>query len=209
MKAKKPYQDLTGKRFGRLTVLSLIESESGAKIPTKWLCRCDCGNELEVRACNLKSGNSSSCGCLQRENAAIKKYKHGQTGTKLFVAWVHIKQRCFNSKDKAFKYYGGRGITVCDEWKNDFQAFHDWAMSNGYADNLTIDRIDVNGNYEPSNCRWITIQEQQRNKRDNTKVVFNGYCKTVGEWAKEFDCRPGSVYREILKREKRIFNDTY
>ena len=204
-KHKKPYRDLTGQRFGRLIVISLIDCEAGANIPTKWLCKCDCGNEIEVTGSNIKSGNTTSCGCKQKEIAKKIHYKHGETGTRLFVIWVHMKQRCFNPNDKAYKYYGERGIKVCEEWANNFKTFSDWAISNGYSDELTIDRINVNGNYEPSNCQWITIQEQQRNKRDNTKVLFNGYCRTVGEWAKEFNCSPSTVYKEILKREKRVF----
>lgn len=196
--------DLRGEKFGRLTVVAESPLRAGGHL--HWVCICDCGKQITVLGYNLKNGNTKSCGCLQREITANAKTKHNETGTRLFVAWVHMKQRCNNPKDHAFKYYGGRGIKVCDEWQHDFVAFRDWAMSNGYAENLTIDRIDVNGDYCPENCRWITIQDQQKNKRDNTKVLYNGHCKTVGEWAKEFGCYPGAVYREILKREKRVFS---
>ena len=172
--------------------------------PSKWKCVCDCGNTIEVLGYNLKSGNTRSCGCLQKDWATEQHKKHGETGTRLFTAWVHMKQRCNNPNDRAYKYYGARGITVCEQWANSFEDFRDWAMTNGYADNLTIDRIDVNGDYSPENCRWITIQEQQRNKRDNVRVSYNGQVKTVGEWAKEFNCYSSSVYREILKREGRL-----
>lgn len=188
--------------------MSLVDSESGADKPTLWNCKCDCGKTFVVRAYNLKSGNTKSCGCLQKEIARASHEKHNKTGTRLYYIWEHMKQRCTNPNDPAYNYYGGRGIKVCNEWTNDFQPFHDWAISNGYADNLTIDRIDVNGNYEPSNCRWITLKHQQRNKRNNTKVLFKGYCKTVVEWAEEFGCHPNAVYREILKREKRVFCDS-
>lgn len=204
---KKPYQDLTGKRFGRLVVLSLVPDEAGAKVPTRWLCKCDCGKELPIRAYNLKSGNTLSCGCLQKEYAVARNKIHGMTGTRLYVTWQHMISRCTRESDGAYKYYGGRGITVCDEWKNDFQTFYDWAMKNGYTDELTIDRIDVNGNYCPENCRWATKKEQQRNKRDNTRVSFNGQIKTVCEWAEEFNCFASMVYREILKREGRVYSD--
>lgn len=206
---KKPYKDLTGQRFGRLVVRSLVDDPAGTDVPTRWLCSCDCGNELLVRASNLKSGNTLSCGCLQKELATAQHKMHGETGSRLFHSWVHMKQRCTNPNNRAFKYYGARGISVCDEWKNSFQAFHDWAMSHGYADNLTLDRIDVNGNYCPENCRWITIQEQQRNKRDNVRVAFDGRVKTVAEWAEEFNCHSSAVYREILKREGRLQSETY
>lgn len=202
-KPKKPYQDLTGQRFGRLTVLSLVDSIAGADVPTKWLCQCDCGNMLEVRAYNLKSGGSQSCGCLQRERAANRARTHGQTGSRLYVVWQHIIGRCNRKNDKAFKWYGGRGIRICDEWL-DFQVFHDWAVSNGYNDDLTIDRIDVNGNYCPENCRWISIEDQQRNKTNNVFVEHDGQVKTVGEWAEIFGCFSAGVYREILLREGRV-----
>ena len=206
---KKPYNDLTGQRFGRLVVRSLVDDPVGTDVPTRWRCSCDCGNELLARASNLKSGITRSCGCLQKELAAAQHKRHGETGSRLFSIWVHMKQRCTNPNERAFKYYGARGIIVCQEWMNSFEVFRDWAVSHGYADNLTIDRIDANGNYCPENCRWITIQEQQRNKRDNVRITFNGQVKTVAEWAKEFGCYNSSVYREILKREGRLQSETY
>ena len=201
---KKPYKDLTGQRFGRLLVLSLVDSPASADIPTKWRCLCDCGNIVEVRGYNLKSGGSTSCGCLQRERAAARSKKHGQTGSRLYVIWQHIIGRCKRKSDNAYKWYGGRGITICDEWLNSFEAFSKWAMENGYSDKLTIDRIDVNGNYCPENCRWITLREQQWNKTNNTLVEYGGETKTVCEWARFFDCKPSMVYREILLREGRV-----
>jgi hypothetical protein len=195
-------------RFGRLTVLEEVPRESRPS-PTGryYLCQCDCGNQKIVRAYNLTSGNSSSCGCLQKEIVANIQKKHGLKNSRLYVVWQHMRGRCERKTDKAYKWYGGRGITICEEWRNDFQAFYDWAMANGYADNLTIDRIDVNGNYEPNNCRWISNAEQQRNKRDNVRITFEGRTQTISEWAKEFNCYTSSVYREILKREGRLYGD--
>lgn len=206
---KKPYKDLTGQRFGRLTVASLVASPAGTNIPTMWVCVCDCGNSLAVRGYNLKNGNTLSCGCLQKDRAKETQTTHGMTGSRLYVIWQHIIGRCTRAKDKAYKWYGARGITICDEWLNSFEVFYEWAIANGYADNLTLDRIDVNGNYCPENCRWITLKEQQRNRRDNVRVSFNGQTKTVAEWAKEFNCRSSAVYREILKREGRLYSETY
>ena len=200
---KKPYKSLIGKKFGRLTVVSLVESDVGTKIPTKWLCKCDCGNTIKALGYNLNNGNTKSCGCLRKEFAKNKKYIHGCTKTRLHTTWSHMKQRCENTNDKAFKHYGGRGIKICDEW-HDFACFRDWALVNGYSDDLTIDRIDVNGNYEPSNCRWVTLKEQQTNKRNNAFIIFDGKRKCLAEWAKEFGCRQSSVHRVILEKEGRI-----
>ena len=201
---KNPYQNLCGTRFGRLMVISLVDSEAGADIPTKWRCLCDCGNIVDVQASNLKSGSSRSCGCLQRELASTRNKKHGQTKSRLYNTWQHMIGRCTRKSDPSYNLYGGRGIEVCADWLSGFETFRDWALSNGYADNLTIDRIDVNGNYCPENCRWITHDEQQRNKTNNTYIDYGGTAKTVGEWARIFNCFPSAVYKEILSREGRV-----
>ena len=157
--------DLTGKKFGRLTVVGYSHKDSHGAC--YWECVCKCGSPLIVRGQNLRSGHTQSCGCLQKERVAVANMTHGLKGTRLYRIWIDMKGRCYNPKATCHKDYGGRGITVCDEWKDNFQAFYDWAMPNGYRDDLSIDRIDVNGNYEPSNCRWATASEQQKNKRKN------------------------------------------
>lgn len=147
--------DLTNMEFGKLKVIRRVENNKHGK--SRWHCVCDCGNDLVVIGSDLISGKTKSCGCLL--------YSHGQHGTRLYAIWVDMKNRCHNKNVKAYKNYGGRGIAVCSEWSNNFIAFHDWAISNGYNDNLTIDRINNDGDYEPNNCRWADCNIQSFNKR--------------------------------------------
>ena len=167
------YENLAGKKFGKLTAIKKIINFNTKEKHALWLCKCDCGNQKNVLSVHLKNGSVKSCGCLN----------HNQSNTRLYNIWAHIKNRCFNVTDKNYKYYGGRGITVCAEWLHDFQVFYDWAMSHGYADDLTIDRINVNGNYEPSNCRWVTRKEQCNNRRNNRLITYNGETHNLAEWA--------------------------
>lgn len=158
---------LTGKRFGRLLVLGRVENHrtKGGKSQVQYKCQCDCGNIIVARGESLCSGNTKSCGCYEHDVHIAMNTTHGKTGIRLYRIWQGMKQRCYYKKSTYYKDYGGRGISICDEWKNDFQVFYNWAMSHGYSDKLSIDRINVDGNYEPSNCRWATNSEQQLNKR--------------------------------------------
>ncbi len=176
----KTAKDLTGQKFGKLTVLEKVGADK--RYNALWLCKCDCGNEKIITRDRLVTGHSKSCGCLRKENC-IKHTKHGLTHARIHRIWAGIKRRCTVIKDRAYKYYGGRGIKMCEEWFKNSKAFIDWAYSNGYSDNLTIERIDVNGNYEPSNCKWIDIKEQQRNKRSNKKITFKNQTHSLIEWA--------------------------
>lgn len=151
--------DLIGKKFGRLIVLERADKTPGAQ--QRWKCLCDCGKETFVTTGHLRSGHTSSCGCLGLERATASKVKHGQSNTKLFRVWNGIKQRCYNKNVKGFKWYGGKGVSICEEWL-EFSAFYDWAVSHGYIDGLSIDRIDPEGSYEPNNCRWITRSENSK-----------------------------------------------
>lgn len=169
--------DLTGQQFGRLTVLKRAENKGKF---TTWLCQCDCGNTTMVRGTDLKSEKTLSCGCLRKSGCHRS---HNMTKTRLYRIWGNIKSRCTNKNVRQYKDYGGKGVKVCSEWTQSFEAFFDWAMANGYADNLTIDRIDVNGDYEPSNCRWATRKEQSLNRSDNHYLTYNDERKTIAEWA--------------------------
>lgn len=193
---------MIGKTFSKLTVIDKAEnyiSPSGAKMK-RWLCKCECGNTTICTTAHLNSGHTKSCGCYVKETSRQNglKQKHGLKNTKIYRVWAQMKTRCYNPKHENFDCYGGRGITVCDEWKNDFQSFYDWAMSNGYKEGLTIDRIDVNGNYEPSNCRWITIKEQCQNKRNTLFVTYKGIRKTLVEWS----VITGIKYQTLVYRHK-------
>lgn len=175
------FVDLTGQRFGRLIVLERRGTDKHGKV--LWLCQCDCGNSTMTTTGQLKSGKTSSCGCLHNELLVLRNTKHGKTNTRLYRIYEGIKTRCYSNSYKEYYLYGGRGITVCEEWKSDFMNFYNWAMENGYSDDLTIDRIDVDGNYEPSNCRWATAKEQANNTRKTNYLIFNGIKKSFNEWS--------------------------
>lgn len=173
--------DFTGQRFGRLTVVEKDCASVGTG-QIYWICRCDCGNYSVVPSGSFKNGNSKSCGCGQREAAKMTMKKHGLHQTRVYSIWCGIKGRCYNQNCKSYMHYGGRGIKMCDEWRDDFQSFYDWAMANGYEERLEIDRIDNNGNYEPSNCRWATRKEQVNNTRRNAKLEYCGETHNITEW---------------------------
>lgn len=163
-------EDLTGQVFGRWTVLGRAGTY---KRESTWtvVCSCELAITKVLRAAMLKKGKSKSCGCLNLEMIVERNKSHGLTGHQIFNKWQNMQGRCYNPKNKKYHRYGGRGITVCQEWRDDFQTFYDWSMANGWAPELTIDRIDNDGNYEPSNCRWTTLEIQSNNK-SNTVIVF-------------------------------------
>lgn len=186
--------DLTGQKFGRLTVLCRGDDyikPSGKRDP-RWRCVCECGNIVEVIGYNLKRGKSTSCGCYRNECSSVRNSTHGdgREGKKrasLYNVWCAMRARCANPKSTYYKDYGGRGISVCEEWKCDYVAFKAWAVSNGYSEGLTIDRIDVDGNYCPENCRWVDRVAQANNRRSNRLYTYNGETHNIGQWAKLYD----------------------
>ena len=165
--------DKTGERYGRLVVLSRAEDyvAPNGKHHVRWLCQCDCGNQTVVDTGDLADGHTQSCGCYRVESATDLNTTHGGSHDRLYKVYANMKNRCYNEKSDDYPYYGGRGIRICDEWRNDYAAFKEWAYANGYDETAekgecTIDRINVDGNYEPSNCRWVSMAEQSRNRRN-------------------------------------------
>lgn len=205
-------QDLRGQKFGRWTVLEEAGRQKGAVL---WKCQCECGTVRNVLARSLTRGASTSCGCYNREVITT----HGKSKTtKLYHVWQCMKVRCFVEGSQMWEHYGGRGITVCDEWL-DFETFYDWAMANGYKDGLSLDRIDNDGNYEPSNCRWATSKQQCRNRSTNLMLTVNGETHCASEWAEIVGINPLTICTRksrgwtdeeaVYGRERVINRETY
>lgn len=193
--------DIAGMRFGRLVAVEPAREKSGY-----WVCSCDCGNTTIVRHDHLETGKTLSCGCYAREIASANGRqlltKHGWYGTSLYKRWIGMRYRCNNPNSSMWHLYGGRGIRVCDEWNNSFMAFKDWALANGYEETaptgeLTLDRIDTNGNYEPSNCRWISIFDQQSNRRNNRHVEYRGKQYTIAQLARKFNMYEQTLVKRL------------
>lgn len=175
--------DLTGKKFGKLTVISKSNVRKGNRV--YWDCICDCGNKTVV--CGINLGRMvNSCGCIRSKNTTEMKLVHGKRKTKLYGVWCSMKSRCNNPNTKGYKNYGERGIIVCDEWMKSFKDFFDWSIRNGYKEGLQIDRIDNDGNYEPSNCRWVTRKENMNNTSKNVYMEYKGEKLTLSQWSDRF-----------------------
>lgn len=189
--------EITGQKFGRLTAIKFVKkNKKGLHI---WLFKCDCGKEKMIIKQYVLSGQVKSCGCLLAEKRIESHTVHGFYGTSIYKTWQGIKRRCYYTNFKDYKNYGARGVLVCDEWKNDFINFYNWAITNGYKEGLTIDRIDVNGDYEPNNCRWVTTKIQNRNKRNCIFITYknNTYC--LGEWAERLNINYNTLNARIKK----------
>lgn len=178
--------DLTGQRFGKLVVVSRAENRNGGQ--SRWLCKCECGSLKEIDGYCLTHGLSGSCGC--------SKQTHGQSRSRLYHIWQGMKGRCLNSENRDYPKYGGRGIKVFEEWRKSFETFRDWAIANGYRSDLSIDRIDVNGDYCPQNCRWATANEQCNNRRKTIFLLYGGRKQSLSEWSHE----TGIKYVTLRKR---------
>ena len=204
MEIGRRYAELSGKRFGKLLVLYRVnQTEDGDHAPL-WKCQCDCGNTVKVKSGNLMSGKTNSCGCIKREKTSLlgrSRRIYSATEKRLHSIWTDMLRRCENPSNKDFHNYGARGITVFNEWHN-FESFKAWSFENGYASNLSIDRIDVDGGYSPSNCRWATVMEQANNKRNTRFVNYNGEKISVANLAK----KKNISYPTLLARIKAGWN---
>ena len=189
--------DLVGERFGSLVVTSRAENSRTGK--TMWLCQCDCGEKKVIFATSLTRGLTRSCGCLNKSVAMERMRKHQLSGHRLYRIWTDMKKRCTNPSCKSFANYGGRGIKVCPQWENNFQLFYTWSLLHGYSDNLSLDRIDVNGDYHPDNCRWVDKLTQTNNCRTNHYLTFDGKTQSIAEWARELGVSD-SVIRQRLSK---------
>lgn len=178
-------ENLVGKRFGRLVVVSEGSRSNTGK--RRWNCQCDCGNHIDnVLGDSLKRGRTKSCGCFRKEVAfenGRSTVKHGEAGSRLWTIWCGMKRRCVDDSVNVAKHYKNKGIAVCEEWASSYESFRDWATKNGYEESLTLDRIDVGKGYSPENCRWATYKVQENNRTNNRIVTIYGESHTLSEWA--------------------------
>lgn len=192
------FMDLTGKRFGRLTVIERAETKNAK---TRWKCLCDCGKYTYTITNRLVQGKTLSCGCR-----AYEKHSYKKEYPRLYMIWANMRKRCTNPHEKSYERYGGRGISVCSEWDS-FPNFLKWAKNNGYNDLLSIDRIDNSKGYSPDNCRWATLEEQANNKRNNIIIEHDGEKRTLSEWCRLYNFSYHSAsqrYRNLIKQGKEI-----
>ena len=189
-------EDLIGCKFGRLTVVEYIPPKERKTRSFAWVCKCDCGNDKRVitSSTKLKNGDTKSCGCLKAERMGNLNKKYKYHDRRLYEVYMAVVARTENPNNYEYKNYGARGIKLCDEWRGElgFDAFAEWAYSTGYDSKAprgecTLDRIDVDGNYSPDNCRWITNKEQQSNRRDNVWITYNGETHTMKQWSEILD----------------------
>ena len=205
---KNKVKNLSGQRYGMVVVTDKYFVKNGR---VYWMCRCDCGNTFVRRSDIIKHPDVKSCGCYQKKRNKTSSLKHGDGSNKseyhrLYHSWQSMKNRCLNEKYVQFKDWGGRGITICDEWlgENGYINFKKWALSHGYNEKLTLDRIDVNGNYEPSNCRWITKTEQNKNTRKCKHIKYNDKYYTSPELGRLFGISATVVRYWLFDKNKTV-----
>lgn len=193
-------KDLRGMKIGRLTPIEqhgFTKANKHGHRHAVWYCKCDCGNFCEASTDTLlRKRSTPSCGCVSKEHLkdmSKGNITHGMSKTHLYRLYYRMIRRCCNANNDHYHMYGGRGIRICDEWLNSFETFAEWAYANGYEEGLSIDRIDVNGNYEPSNCRWISVKDQSHNKRQSRLYEYNGKVQDVAQWANEYGLKYGTL----------------
>ncbi len=202
-------ENLVGKKFGMLTVIAFShrEARKGGSYRWYWVCQCECGNVVTRRSDGLKDKKVVvSCGCYRKKILEQHNFKinnpnktHGQTKTRLYKIYAKMKERCYDPNYPERHLYGGRGIKICNEWLDSFEVFRDWSLTHGYAEHLSIDRIDPNKDYEPSNCRWADVYQQANNKRNNIQLTYNGETLTLPQWARKL----GLPYSTLADRRKK------
>lgn len=200
-------EDLTGKRFGRLTVLEHDYVDyNGISF---WRCICDCGNETVVRSTSLKNGMTKSCGCYRRDQSIQRSTKHGLCDHPLYIVWTDMKRRCHNENEPCWYRYGGRGITVCDEWINDFKTFYNWAIEHGWESGSTLDRRDNDEGYNPYNCRFVDEVTQANNRSSNRLIKYSNETNTIAEWATIFNINYFTLRARINRGNMRDFEEYF
>lgn len=193
------FEDFSGQKINRLTLIEpshIHYQKSGSRI-LYWITKCECGNVKVQNGRRVKRGDIKSCGCLSKEVTSKVKTTHGETGSRLLRIYYNMKGRCYLESNPKFKNYGGRGITICDEWLDDYTKFSKWAKENGYKDDMTIERIDVNGNYSPENCAWISISDQAKNKTSSIRVYIDGKRYSPKELSEIHGIPERTIYRRI------------
>ena len=205
----KEFKDLTNMKFNHLTVISFA-GHKNKNNNRYWLCECDCENKTrkEIAENHLINGNTKSCGCLSsvvtirmnKERAFKHKYIYYK---EIYCTYDSMRKRCYNEKHDSYKRYGGRGITICDEWLNDFMKFYNWAIENDYKEGLTIERIDYDGNYEPTNCKWATWEEQSYNKSNTLYIEVDSEMKTVKQWSDETGIPQHIIYQRYARYKRK------
>lgn len=188
--------DLTGQKFGRLTVLARVWRVNTSA--AYWLCRCDCGTLRVVYGTNLTKGLSKSCGCLQKEIVTECNSSHGLSHSRIYRIWSNIKTNCHNPNSPNYAYSGAKGVDVCDEWQK-FDSFYEWSMMNGYADDLVLGRINKNKGYSPDNCIWVTYKTDCNNRSYNNNIEFRGEVHTLKEWSEKLDIPRNTLWMRLNK----------
>jgi len=194
-------RDLTNLKFNRLKVLSFDKKQPRNKNGYRyfWVCECDCGNIVSVDSDKLKNGHTKSCGCYCKEKTATMNKTHGLSDTRLYKIYHSMKKRCYNKNSNNYFRYGAIGISICDEWLNSFENFYNWAINNGYNDKLSIDRINNNLGYEPKNCRWVNMKQQQNNKKNNLTIEYQNKVQSLTDWCQELNLDYFTINQRIKK----------